>query len=113
MFSYLSIINVCAILYAFSADSNYNITITTKATVRSNGTVEWQPPAVYKSMCPMNVQWFPFDDQNCHLKFGSWTYDWKLLDLRHMDEKFENYVVEKGEDGVMENVSVLWRGIGK
>ena len=27
----------------------------------------------------MDITWFPFDDQDCDLKFGSWTYSgWKV-----------------------------------
>ncbi len=47
----------------FSADGNYQVTIMTKAKVFHNGTVSWNPPAIYKSMCQINVEWFPFDTQ--------------------------------------------------
>lgn len=29
----------------------------TKAKVSSNGTIEWTPPAIYKSMCQINIEW--------------------------------------------------------
>ena len=47
----------------------------TKATVMYNGAVIWQPPAIYKSSCAIDVEFFPYDIQTCMLKVGSWTYD--------------------------------------
>lgn len=58
-----------------SADGHYEVTLMTKATVHSNGLVIWQPPAVYKSSCSIDVEYFPYDVQTCILKLGSWTYD--------------------------------------
>ena len=58
----------------FSADSNYEVTLMTKATVLYNGAIIWQPPAIYKSSCAIDVEYFPYDEQTCFLKMGSWTY---------------------------------------
>ena len=59
----------------FSADGNFEVTLATKATLWHNGLVEWKPPAIYKSSCEIDVEYFPFDEQTCIMKFGSWTYD--------------------------------------
>ena len=58
-----------------SADGNFEVTLATKATLWWNGLVEWKPPAIYKSSCEIDVEYFPFDEQTCVMKFGSWTYD--------------------------------------
>ena len=53
-----------------------------KMTLNSSGHIMWAPPAVFKSTCHMDVTYFPFDVQNCSLKFGSWTYAKDEIDLR-------------------------------
>lgn len=63
------------IVSVFSADGNYEVTLMTKATLNYTGDVLWRPPAIYKSSCEMNVLYFPFDEQSCLMKFGSWTYN--------------------------------------
>ncbi|VDM66828.1 unnamed protein product [Strongylus vulgaris] len=40
-----------------NADSYYNITISTKATLHFTGQVTWEPPAIFKSMCQIDVRW--------------------------------------------------------
>lgn len=69
-----------------NADGNYEVTIMTKAVLNWNGKVNWNPPAIYKSYCGIDVEFFPFDEQECWMKFGSWTYDGFMLDLRHMNQ---------------------------
>lgn len=57
-----------------SADGHFEATAT-KAVVKHDGTISWTPPANYKSACTIDVTFFPFDLQNCSMKFGSWTYE--------------------------------------
>jgi len=46
-----------------------------KVMVRHDGNVFWPPPAKLRSSCKIDITYFPFDDQCCSMKFGSWTYD--------------------------------------
>ncbi|XP_060594555.1 acetylcholine receptor subunit beta-like 1 [Ruditapes philippinarum] len=57
-----------------NADGNYEVSYMSNCLVFKDGTVNWIPPAIYKSSCKIDVQYFPFDEQNCDLKFGSWTF---------------------------------------
>jgi len=34
------------------------------------------------STCKIDITWFPFDEQRCDMKFGSWTYDYSGIDLQ-------------------------------
>ncbi|XP_042238672.1 acetylcholine receptor subunit alpha-like, partial [Homarus americanus] len=36
---------------------------------------EWKPPAIYKSSCEIDVEFFPSTNRRVLMKFGSWTYD--------------------------------------
>lgn len=77
----LCVVFVLCVCVICSADGNYEVTLMTKATVYYNGLVVWQPPAVYKSSCAIDVEFFPYDVQTCVLKLGSWTYDgFKVID---------------------------------
>ena len=120
----------------YSADGNFEVTLSTKATMYQSGLIEWKPPAIYKSSCEIDVEYFPFDEQTCVLKFGSWTYDGfqvplsyliiyfdctgvefismlllcniVQVDLRHLEEKFGSTVVEMGVDLSEFYMSVEW-----
>ncbi|XP_018369529.1 PREDICTED: acetylcholine receptor subunit alpha-like [Trachymyrmex cornetzi] len=97
-----------------NADGNFEVTLATKATLNYTGRVEWKPPAIYKSSCEIDVEYFPFDEQTCMMKFGSWTYDGFQVDLRHIDEgkngsvKNSNGVVDIGIDLTEFYTSVEW-----
>lgn len=64
------------------------------AVVESNGLVFWSPPTKFRSTCPVEVTYFPFDDQTCNLKLSSWMYDGSKLDVKAFRENVDlkNYV---------------------
>ncbi|XP_062998811.1 neuronal acetylcholine receptor subunit beta-4 [Elgaria multicarinata webbii] len=64
-----------------NADGTYEVSVYTNVIVQNNGHILWLPPAIYKSACKIEVKHFPFDQQNCTLKFRSWTYDHSEIDM--------------------------------
>ena len=62
-------------LHLFSADEKFDGTFPTNVVVTDEGGCTYIPPGIFKSTCQIDITWFPFDDQNCDMKFGSWTYD--------------------------------------
>ncbi|CAH1797308.1 unnamed protein product [Owenia fusiformis] len=64
-----------------SADEDIDSKFPTNVVVYSSGLCNWIPPGIYISSCKINIRWFPFDDQLCTMKFGSWTYDGSKINL--------------------------------
>ncbi|KAH1021251.1 hypothetical protein HUJ04_010788 [Dendroctonus ponderosae] len=91
-----------------NADGNYEVTLMTKATLKYTGEVNWEPPSIYKSSCEINVQYFPFDEQSCLMKFASWTYNGLQVDLRHMDQLPGSNIIKVGIDLTEFYLSVEW-----
>ena len=45
------------------------------AMVSHDGNVFWPPIVKFYSTCQIDITYFPFDDQVCTMKLGSWAYD--------------------------------------
>ncbi len=63
------------VFYSFSADDFTAVYMRSLALVKSDGKVFWPPPTKFRSTCQVDVAYFPFDDQECRLKLGSWLHD--------------------------------------
>nr|XP_057912235.1 neuronal acetylcholine receptor subunit alpha-2 [Doryrhamphus excisus] len=88
-----------------NADGEFAVTHMTKAHLFHTGKVLWVPPAIYKSSCSIDVTFFPFDQQNCKMKFGSWTYDKAKIDLERIENTVDlNNYWESGEWAIINAV---------
>ncbi|XP_019358649.1 PREDICTED: acetylcholine receptor subunit gamma [Gavialis gangeticus] len=62
-------------------DGTFEITLYTNVLLGPDGSIQWLPPAIYRSSCSIFVTYFPFDWQNCSLVFQSQTYSAKEINL--------------------------------
>ncbi|KAK2174750.1 hypothetical protein NP493_779g01025 [Ridgeia piscesae] len=93
-----SILSLCLLCYGCSADEDIDSTFPTNVIVSSNGDCLWVPPGLFFSTCKIDITWFPFDDQQCKMKFGSWTYDGSAIDLQlKMDGGDTSSFIANGE----------------
>ncbi|TWW74170.1 Acetylcholine receptor subunit delta [Takifugu flavidus] len=55
-------------------DAQFNVAYYCNVLVDSTGLCYWSPPAIFRSSCSISVKYFPFDWQDCTLKFidGEW-----------------------------------------
>ncbi|XP_059159994.1 acetylcholine receptor subunit beta-like 1 [Physella acuta] len=62
-----------------NADGKYEVTYKSNCVLYSSSDINWIPPAIYHSSCSIDVMYFPFDQQVCEMKFGSWTHKGNAL----------------------------------
>ncbi|XP_011699499.1 PREDICTED: neuronal acetylcholine receptor subunit alpha-7-like [Wasmannia auropunctata] len=71
-----------------NADPQYSsAVINTNVIVSHTGEVVWLSHGIFRSSCDINVEFFPFDEQRCALKWASWTYDGYQLELERQSEQ--------------------------
>uniref|UniRef100_A0A915EGV3 Uncharacterized protein n=1 Tax=Ditylenchus dipsaci TaxID=166011 RepID=A0A915EGV3_9BILA len=69
------------ILYNNAASEYTKSVMSTDIIVSYDGNVSWTMAGIFKSSCGLDVRYYPFDFQNCVLKFASWAYDGTKLIL--------------------------------
>ncbi|KAH7726223.1 nicotinic acetylcholine receptor 8 [Aphelenchoides avenae] len=80
-----------------NADGEPHISITSDAIVYYTGLVVWKPPSIYKSFCQIDIEYFPYDQQSCKMKFGGWSYNGFLMNMTQLPSGPDD-VIEKLED---------------
>uniref|UniRef100_A0A4W5JIN3 Acetylcholine receptor subunit delta n=1 Tax=Hucho hucho TaxID=62062 RepID=A0A4W5JIN3_9TELE len=77
-------------------DAQFQVAYYCNVLIYPDGYVYWLPPAIFRSSCAINVNYFPFDWQNCTLKFTSLTYNAKeiTMQLKEEPEDDKSYKVE-------------------
>ncbi|KAL3115765.1 hypothetical protein niasHT_007770 [Heterodera trifolii] len=63
-----------------NAASEYLNEMTT-AGVTYDGNISLSMAGIFKSSCELDVRFYPFDFQNCLMKFASWSYDGTKIDI--------------------------------
>ncbi|MFH4973700.1 hypothetical protein AB6A40_000409 [Gnathostoma spinigerum] len=83
-----------------SVDSAFDTTYKSNIVGYSDGSLTWIPPGILKISCKIDIYWFPFDEQICYFKFGSWTFNGREIDLQPGDFDMSEYI-ENGEWAVL------------
>lgn len=74
--------------------------------MRSNGENHWTSPALFKTVCALDVTYFPFDMQTCSLKFGSWASNSQEISMCPENTTgISNQYVENGEWEILDITS--------
>ncbi|CAD5125518.1 DgyrCDS13725 [Dimorphilus gyrociliatus] len=52
-----------------------------RAVISHKGFIHWEPGGVFKTMCQIDITYYPFDEQTCALTFGAWSYHTAKMNL--------------------------------
>ncbi|KAM4859520.1 acetylcholine receptor subunit alpha [Thomomys bottae] len=81
-----------------NANGDFAIVKFTKVLLDYTGHITWTPPAIFKSYCEIIVTHFPFDEQNCSMKLGTWSYDGSVVTIDpESDQPDLSNFMESGE----------------
>lgn len=89
------------------AESIYGEYTEFQATIKSDGSIRWEPGGVFKTMCNIDITYYPFDEQVCDLVFGSWSYYTTKMNLSTTTMKIHLDTYElNGEWEIIETAAV-------
>ncbi|XP_077952434.1 acetylcholine receptor subunit delta isoform X2 [Gasterosteus aculeatus] len=91
-------------------DAQFQVAYYSNVLVSSSGGCYWLPPAIFRSSCSINVNYFPFDWQNCTLKFTSLTYNAKEIQMLLKEEMDDNNKMQTVEWVVIDPASFTENG---
>lgn len=74
------------------ADLDYS-----KASLYYDGSIIWSRPGMIKSTCIFDLTYFPYDQQVCQLKFGSWVYNENELNLKKSNPSIDISNMQKNQ----------------
>ena len=70
----------------------------TKLVINKDGNCTWNTPATLLSQCKIDVSRFPFDEQECHVSIGSWTYSGHKINITHIERHADmSHFIKHGE----------------
>uniref|UniRef100_A0A1I8BHJ7 Neur_chan_LBD domain-containing protein n=1 Tax=Meloidogyne hapla TaxID=6305 RepID=A0A1I8BHJ7_MELHA len=89
-----------------NADGNYEVSFYSNVVIENNGEMLWVPPAIYKSSCIIDVEFFPFDEQTCAMIFGSWTFNKEEVIISYLGNKRQVELNDYSESAIWDLMEV-------
>ncbi|KAI1722508.1 neurotransmitter-gated ion-channel ligand binding domain-containing protein [Ditylenchus destructor] len=89
-----------------NADGNYEVSFYSNVVVEHTGEMLWVPPAIYKSSCTIDVEFFPFDEQTCAMIFGSWTFNQDEVTIKYLAGKRQVELTDYSPSGIWDIMEV-------
>ena len=85
----ITLYNLAGCMNQGSNSLGMNIDPNVEVLVYSSGDLLYIPRAHFQTYCAVNYENWPWGDQNCTFKAGSWTYDMENIDIQPYMDKAE------------------------
>ena len=99
-------------LFPHSAKERFqllNVESDERINVQSNGNILWMTPFVFRTICTLDVTYFPFDEQQCEFEVGSWAYTGDVLHVAHKKPQGDLSQLSKNSEWhVISEYLVIW-----
>ena len=69
----------------FSAEEIYGDYGQFRAVITTSGHIHWEPGGIFKTVCQIDITYYPFDEQRCDLMFGAWSYHTTKMNLSNVE----------------------------
>lgn len=76
---------ICELFSCYRADGIYGDYGQFRSIIQSDGSVHWEPGGIFKTICEIDITYYPFDEQRCKLIFGAWSYHTTKMNLTNID----------------------------
>lgn len=94
------------LLYNNAKTSNIDHFGLTDVLIYNDGKILWVPPTDFHTFCRLNLRLWPFDQQTCHVKLGSWVHDASSLNLTLNTKPGVDTTDDESEVWTIQNITV-------
>jgi nicotinic acetylcholine receptor len=94
-------------LFNAADGDSYDVLEEVHVVISNTGNVIFVPPGTFKSTCSIELDDYPFDEQRCELKFGSWTYDASQVNLSNASSEVDLSVYKKSGEWAIQGILKL------
>ncbi|EDS35712.1 neuronal acetylcholine receptor subunit alpha-4 [Culex quinquefasciatus] len=94
------------LLYNNAKTSNIDHFGLTDVLIYNDGKILWVPPTDFHTFCRLNLRLWPFDQQTCHVKLGSWVHDALSLNLTLNTKPGVDTTDDESEVWTIQNITV-------
>ena len=91
-------LNIRFLLFSVDQGNDISFDYKFRTMIGADGSMFWGPGMKWRTSCDVDLTYFPFDTQNCTVKFVNWIYNKQLVNfVKYSPEVDLSFFQENGE----------------